>query len=239
MAPGQAQLAAAGAVSAMLLAGCAASTSGSGSSPPAGSSTQAAGSAYTLPAAVQSLKVSNPVGTVRVIASGSPEIHVTQRPTGNPTAYRQAAGSTATIGSHCPGGIRVGDCHMDFQIQMPAGAALNVVGDAGRVILSGGLAKTQINTHAGEVSGTGLGRGPVTVATQAGAVDLRFSSPPALAKVTTDAGAINVTVPPGGAYRVSASSGVGDKDVKVPNDANATNLIDLRAHVGSVSVHQG
>src|SRR5947209_1413429 len=78
-----------------------------------------------------------------------------QRPAGKPTAYRKTAGSAATIGANCPGGIHLGDCHMDYQIQLPPGTALTVTGDAGRVILHGGLTRARVTTDAGQVSGTG------------------------------------------------------------------------------------
>jgi hypothetical protein len=236
---GQRLTAAAGAATIMLVTGCTVSTVSTGvpvTSPPAGSSAQPAGGTYSLPAGVRSLKVSNPAGTVRVTAAnGSPQIHVTEHPTGKPTAYRQASGSTGTIGSSCPG---TGNCHMDYQIQLPPSTALDVVGDAGQVVLSGGLTSARVDTHAGKVSGTGLGHGSFTVATQAGEVDLAFASAPALAKVTTEAGTIDVTVP-SGRYKVSASSDIGTKDVTVPNDGNASNVIDLHARIGSVSLHQG
>lgn len=88
------------------------------------------------------------------------------------------------------------------------------------------------------MSGSGLGRGSYTVATQAGQVDLGFASAPTLVKVTTDAGAISVTVPGNASYRISASSGIGSSDVALPNHANAANKIDLHAQIGEVSVHK-
>jgi Putative adhesin len=231
-------LLAAGAVTIMVLAGCTVSTGSS--PPPAGSTTLPAGATYNLPAGVKTLTVSNQAGTTQVTAaSGAGQIHVVQRPAGKPTAYRKTAGSAATIGARCPGGIHLGDCHMDYQIQLPPGTALTVAGDAGRVILHGGLTKAQVTTHAGQVSGTSLGRGSFTVATQVGEVDLAFASAPARVKVTTDAGAIDVTVPGGASYKVTTSSTVGDEDVTVPNDANAANVIDLHAEVGHISLHQG
>lgn len=233
-------LLAAGAVTIMILAGCTVSTSGSSSRPPAGSTTQPAGATYNLPAGVKTLTVNNQAGTTQVTAaSGAGQIHVVQRPAGKPTAYRKTAGSAATIGANCPGGIHFGDCHMDYQIQLPPGTALTVTSDAGRVILHGGLTRAQVTTDAGQVSGTGLGRGSFTVATQVGEVDLAFASAPARVKVTTTAGAIDVTVPGGASYKVTTSSTVGDQDVTVPNDANAANVIDLRAEVGHISLHQG
>ena len=234
-------LLAAGAVTIMMiLAGCTVSTGGSSSPPPAGSTTQPASATYNLPAGVKTLTVNNQAGTTQVTAaSGAGQIHVVQRPAGKPTAYRKTAGSAATIGASCPGGIHFGDCHMDYQIQLPPGTALTVAGDAGRVILRGGLTRAQVTTDAGQVSGTGLGRGSFTVATQVGEVDLAFASAPARVKVTTDAGAIDVTVPGGASYKVTASAAVGDKDVTVPSDASAVNVIDLRADVGHISLHPG
>ena len=172
-------------------------------------------------------------------AAGAGQIHVAQRPAGKPTAYRKTAGSAATIGASCPSGIHLGDCHMDYQIQLPPGTALTVTGDAGRVILHGGLTRARVTTDAGQVSGTGLGRGSFTVATQVGEVDLAFASAPARVKVTTTAGAIDVTVPGGASYKVTASSTVGDEDVTLPSDSNAANVIDLHAEVGHIALHQG
>jgi hypothetical protein len=77
------------------------------------------------------------------------------------------------------------------------------------------------------------------VATQVGEVDLAFASAPARVKVTTTAGAIDVTVPGGASYKVTTSSDVGDQDVTVPSDTNAANVIDLHAQVGHISLHQG
>jgi Putative adhesin len=233
-------LLAVGAVGIMAVAGCTVNTGSPSSPPPAGSTTQPAGATYNLPAGVKILTVNNQAGTTQVTAtSGAGQIHVVQRPAGKPTAYRKTAGSAATIGANCPDGIHFGDCHMDYQIQLPPGTALTVAADAGHVILHGSLTKAQVTTHAGQVSGTGLGRGSFTVATQVGEVDLAFASAPARVKVTTTTGAINVTVPGGTSYKVTTSATVGDKDVTVPSDASAANIIDLHAEVGHISLHQG
>jgi hypothetical protein len=222
--------------SAVLLAGC----SSGGSSSANGSSSQAAGRSYNLPSSVKTLEVSNQGGTTQVTAmQSSSQISVVERPTGDATSDHNVAGSAGTVSSHCPGGISIRDCHMDYQITMPPSVALNVRGDVGLVRLQGGLAKAQIQTDAGEVSGTGLGRGSYTVTTDAGRVKLTFTSAPTLVKVTTSVGAIDVTVPSNASYRVNASSEVGGKDVTVPNHATATNVIDLHAEVGTVSLHKG
>jgi hypothetical protein len=182
----------------------------------------------------------NDVGTTQVTAGQSAsQISVVERPAGDATSDHTVAGSTGTLSSHCPEGTNLNDCHMDYQITMPPSAALNVDATAGQVSLQGGLTEAQIKTAAGEVSGTGLGPGSYTVETQAGKVNLTFTSAPALAKVTTSAGTIDVTVPGNASYRVSASSEVGDSDIKVPNDGAATNVIDLHADLGSISLHQG
>jgi hypothetical protein len=202
-----------------------------------GSVSPAGGRSYTLPANVRTLKVNNETGSLRVTATrGSSQIQVVEQPSGNPTAHHNVAGTAATIGSSCPG-VHI-SCHMDYQVTMPSGVALDVAGDVGQVTLQGGPDKAHIKTAAGRVSGTALGRGSYTVETTAGQVDLTFASAPALVKVTTDAGAINVTVPGNASYRISASSTIGTTDVALPNDASAPNVIDLHAQVGLVSVHK-
>jgi hypothetical protein len=140
----------------------------------------------------ETLEVSNQGGTTQVTAmQSSSQISVVERPTGDATSDHNVAGSAGTVSSHRPGGISIRDCHMDYQITMPPSVALNVRGDVGLVRLQGALAKAQIQTDAGEVSGTGLGRGSYTVTTDAGRVKLTFTSAPTLVKVTTSVGAID------------------------------------------------
>ena len=221
----------------MVLAGC---TGSSSSPPPAGSPTLPGSATGNLPAGVKALTVNNQAGTTKVTAiSGARQIHVEQRPTGKTTAYRTSAGATATIGAHSQGGIQLGECHMHYQIQLPPRIALTVASDAGRVIPHGGLTKAKVTTHAGKLSGTGLGRGSFTVVTQVGEADVAFATVPARVKVSTTAGAINVTVPGGASYKVSTPSTIGGRDVTVPNHADAVNLTDLHAQAGRISLHQG
>ena len=249
-------------VTAVLLAGCGSSSSSSSSSggsasssssassggssssagataTATGSSSQAGGS-YTLSSSVQALTIDNDAGSLRVtVTQGSSPIHVVQRPSGDASAKRSVAGSSATIVSRCPGGFNLGGCHMDYDVMLPATIALNVKGSAGEVSLQGGPAKVDIHTSAAKVSGTGLARGSYTVATDAGSVNLGFSSAPSLAKVTTQAGDIKVTVPGNASYRVTADSQVGDTKAAVTNDPTASNVIDLHAQVGDIEVRKG
>jgi DUF4097 and DUF4098 domain-containing protein YvlB len=127
---------------------------------------------------------------------------------------------------------------MKYELTMPTSIALNVTGAAGQVNLQGGPTNAHIKTTAGEVSGSQLGRGSYTVATEAGRVDLSFASAPTLVKASTSAGEINVTVPGNASYRVKASAPVGDEEVAVPNDRTAANVIDLRAEAGTVFVRK-
>lgn len=222
-----------------LAAGC--SDTNGGSPSPAtsspGTAGQAAGRSYSLPASVQTLKVNNRVGTVRVTASsGSSQVRVTEEPTGGPTASHKVSGSTGTLTASCSG---VSDCHMNYQVKMPSDVALDVNGAVGKVTLQGGPSKTNISTDAGQVIGTSLARGAYTVTTKAGQVSLKFASAPSQVKVSTTAGAIGVTVPGSASYRVKASSDVGSTDVSVRNNAQAGNRIDLHATFGHISLNKG
>ena len=160
-------------------------------------------------------------------------------PSGDASAKRSVAGSSATIVSRCPGGFNLGGCHMDYDVTLPATIALNVKASAGKVSLQAGPDKVDIHTSAAKVSGTGLARGSYNVNTQAGAVDLTFSSAPSLAKVTTQAGDIKVTVPGNASYRVTADSQVGDTKTAVTNDPTGSNVINLHAQVGDIEVRKG
>lgn len=229
----------------IILAGCTtASITSSGSTgtaapAPTGSPTQPGSGTYNLPAGVQTLKVNNAAGTIRVTAAtGSSQIHVVQKASGGAVGSHQVSGSSATIAARCPGGVRVGvhGCNMGYQIAMPASVPLNVEGGAGQVTLQGGPDNVHVATGAGEVQGTGLGRGAYNVTTGIGQVGLTFTAAPTQVKVSTDTGAINVTVPKNAAYQVRTSSELGEKNIKVPNQAAAANVIDLHVKLGEISL---
>ncbi len=118
---------------------------------------------------MQALTIGNDAGGLRVtVRQGSSPIHVVQRPSGDASAKRSVAGSSAAIVSRCPGGFNLGGCHLEYDVTLPATIALNVKASAGEVSLQAGPDKVDIHTSTAKVSGTGLARGSYTVNTQAG-----------------------------------------------------------------------
>jgi hypothetical protein len=195
---------------------------------------------YSLPASVKSLKVKGEVGKVDVSArKGASKVGVVEKRTEKARPSHSVAGSTATLKYSCPGGFNKDTCRVDYDLTVPARAALDVDNSAGEITLNGALTDVAAKTDAGKIAASALGRGTVTASAKAGEVDLTFASAPRLVTTTTSAGSTTITVPGTASYRVKASTSVGDKNIKVPNDPSAQNRIEAKTDVGDVTIKKG
>jgi hypothetical protein len=96
---------------------------------------------------------------------------------------------------------------------------------------------TQLTASSGNITGTNLGGAALAADVTSGDIDLRLSKPgPATVKATS--GDVSLMVPDG-SYQVRASVSSGDKNVTVPNDPAATNLLDVRATSGNLTIGRG
>lgn len=95
-----------------------------------------------------------------------------------------------------------------------------------------------LQATSGDLHATNLAGGPVDVRVTSGDVDLSLAVATSVRAETTS-GDIHVQVPPG-SYQVHALAGSGDTHVEgVANDPSATNVLDLRAGSGDVTVTTG
>ena len=195
---------------------------------------------YSLPASVKSLKVKGEVGEVDVTArKGASKVSVVEKRTDKAKPSHSVAGSTATLKYSCPGGFNIDTCRVDYDVTLPARAAIDVDNSAGEIKLNGALTDVAAKTDAGKIAASALGRGTVNASTSAGQVDLAFASAPRLVTTSTDAGSTTITVPGTASYRVKASTSVGDTNVKVPNDPSAQNRIEAKTDVGDITIKKG
>jgi Putative adhesin len=110
--------------------------------------------------------------------------------------------------------------------------ARSTSGDITVIDAKGGvtLQATSGDVHALNVSG-----GPVSARTTSGEVEVRALVPTGVTAQATS-GDVDVTVPPG-KYRLLTSTGSGDTNVTgIINDPTATNVLDVRARSGDVTV---
>jgi DUF4097 and DUF4098 domain-containing protein YvlB len=142
------------------------------------------------------------------------------------------------------------NCAVDYVLTVPeglpisgrtAGGALSLTG-VGRVDLEtsngdvdvDGAGAVRVHTNSGAITGRNL-RGAVDASTSNGAVELTLAQPQDVRATTTN-GALTVTVPRG-AYRITATTTNGDRDLRIPDDPAGTHRLDLTTTNGDVTVN--
>lgn len=117
-----------------------------------------------------------------------------------------------------------------------ATGAVGVGTTSGNITASGVTGATTLKARSGDIEGRGLA-GTVTAEATSGDVELELAkAAPVTVRVTS--GDVDVTVPRD-RYRVQVGADSGDQDVTVPNDPAATNLLDLTASSGNVTLREG
>lgn len=211
-----------------------------------GTSASSSGSAqnratYQLPTTVTSLRIDGDAVAIDVTAADSAKaISVREQLHGRATTTKDVTSSSATLTAKCPSGLSFGvGCSVDYTVTMPARVTLNVDGTAGDMKLIGPFANATISTKAGRVEGTSLGAGTYEVTTNAGEVNLKFTSPPNSVKVKSDVGEVVLTVPGGTKYAVTTETTVAVKNIDVDQDSSSTHRIDVTTTVGAVTINNG
>ncbi|HEY8548057.1 MAG TPA: hypothetical protein VIL36_23525 [Acidimicrobiales bacterium] len=163
-------------------------------------------------------------------------------------------GDRLVLSSSCP---IVGStfCRVHIRVEMPASLPLIVSNDAGSIVVSdidadvdlrtdaGSVEATRIGgtlqarSDAGSVTGVGLRSAHVTADSDAGSVSLDFARAPTAVAATSDAGTVEVVVPPDGeVYKVTADSDAGNVTTAVATAPDADRTIVATSDAGSVHV---
>jgi hypothetical protein len=154
-----------------------------------------------------------------------------------PHVTARVHGSTLTISGSCPDSGRVNRCEADLDLAIPFDADVLVQGDSGDIVAERLAGHLDLRTDSGDVSGRDLNPIAVRARTDAGNVDLDFTTEPVSVRASSDSGDVLVTVPAGGEYRVDATTKAGDVDVHgvIRND-RALRSIAATADAGDVTV---
>ncbi len=128
-------------------------------------------------------------------------------------------------------------CRADLRIEVPAGMAVRLDTDHGRITADGLTGELVVRSDAASVRGTDLRSAAVDVVSGAGRVRLGFAAPPRRVEATTDIGGVVVEVPDDDAtYRVDATSDAGRARVEVRTDPLATRTIAVTSGTGDAVV---
>lgn len=157
-----------------------------------------------------------------------------------PTIDERFEGTTLKITAKCPNGGGFGHlCEIDYALAVPPEISVDAETSAGAVSAQQLAGTLSLRSQAGAVAGQGLRSAEVTAQTSAGAVDLQFAAAPNKVDAESKAGAVQVTVPRGDAYRVTADTSAGDKQVDVTQDPGSSRSIDARTSAGQIQVRYG
>jgi DUF4097 and DUF4098 domain-containing protein YvlB len=154
-----------------------------------------------------------------------------------PAVHIRAQGSTLEVSGSCPNTNALNRCKADLNLAIPFDADVTVVNDTGDVDVDRLAGHLNLNTDTGDVIGTELNPAGVRAKTGEGNVDLAFTTQPVSVDAASDAGDVHVSVPPGGEYRVDATTKAGDVAVEgVLRNDRAVRSISASAATGNVIV---
>ena len=146
-------------------------------------------------------------------------------------------GSTLVVGARCPDSGPVNRCKADLDLAIPFDADVVVQGDSGDITAERLAGHLQLTTNSGDVSGNDLNPISVHANTDAGDVNLNFTTQPVSVSANSDSGDVEVAVPKGGEYRVDATTDAGDVNVEgILRNDRALRSISATADAGDVTV---
>lgn len=132
-----------------------------------------------------------------------------------------------------------GRCEVDWDIKAPAATNLDLNNRAGAIAVTGAAGTLALQTNAGGIRARELVSKAVTVRTNAGGVDLRFAQPPGQLRASSDAGGIDIRLPAGTSYAVTATSNTGRPDISVQRSASSAHKIDAETNAGGIQISNG
>jgi hypothetical protein len=179
-------------------------------------------------------------GNVHLEGTESPRVMVREQLRwmwSRPRVVTSVDGSTLTVSGSCPDSGPLNRCKADLDLAIPFDADVIVQGDSGDITAERLAGHIELRTDSGNLSGRELNPISVSAITDAGNVDLDFSTQPVSVQANSDSGNVDVTVPAGGEYRVDATTDAGDVEVRgVLRNDRALRSISATADAGDVTV---
>ncbi|MFC4854999.1 DUF4097 family beta strand repeat-containing protein [Actinophytocola glycyrrhizae] len=199
----------------------------------------------TIGEAITEVRFANDSGDVRITVGDTTEVRRTVRYDGEQPGVTHRVDGSALIVDACP----IGDCSIDYELTVPAGARISGHVDSGDIELtgvasanveseSGGITVRDVDgevnasVQSGNVELTGIG-GAVVATAESGDVQVGLVAKQGVS-VETQSGNIDVSVP-AGKYDVTASTESGNLDNSVGDDPSGL-PIEARAQSGNVTI---
>ena len=146
-------------------------------------------------------------------------------------------GSVLRVSARCPDTGPMNRCKADLDLAIPFDADVIVRGDSGDISAERLAGHLQLTTDSGDLHGRDLNPITARATTDAGNVNLDFTTQPVSVSANSDSGNVEVTVPAGGEYRVDATTDAGDVTVEgILRNDRALRSISATANAGDVTV---
>ena len=191
---------------------------------------------YEVTGSVATAAVNSLGGRIVVTAGSGTAVRVTEtaRYTGaQPTPEHRLDGSNLIFTSGCRG---LGDCGVDYEIELPASVRLTLDSGGGDIRLDGVSGQIDLRSGGGSVTADGIAAPNVTARSGGGTVDMAFTAAPGAVRVESGGGDTTLALP-GKGFAVHVDAGGGDSTVGVPVDPAAAHRIHVRSGGGDVVVH--
>jgi hypothetical protein len=192
---------------------------------------------YLMSSAVGLLRVQDSVSGVSITGANRSTISITAHLVyrgGAPQITRRMTGRTLELGYTCPAQSR--NCGVSFDLTVPRDFSAIVDLEVGPIRLSGLSGTISAHTGVGPIRATGMSAQRVALSTGTGMISAGFAVPPQLAVAHAGTGSVAIRVPPGTAYKVTASSQVGSVRITVPQAAASSHVIHATTGIGTVTV---
>jgi len=196
--------------------------------------------AATISRHIERVVVHADAGDVHLMGTDAPRVTVREQMQWllrRPRVRMALRRGTLTVSGSCPDSGPVNRCRADLLLAIPFDADVVVRSNAGDVSADRLAGHLELSTDTGDVTGNDLNPAVARATTNAGNVDLGFTTEPVSVSASSDAGDVLVTVPAGGEYRVDATTDAGDVTVEgvVRNDRSRRS-ISAGANAGDVTV---
>ena len=213
---------------------------------------------FTHAGPIRQVEVDVEAGEVEIVAHQANEARVERTREyiwGEPEVRETFVDGVLRLEASCRRFVAVG-CKVDYRVELPVATAVRIRTKAGSVAVRemGGTidARTaagtirldrtrgpvQANTSAGNIEGTDIVAQFVDATTDAGRIRLSLSEPSQRMGLETDAGGIDLALPPApGGYRVTTDTGAGKVEVTVAQDPSAARAINAKTGAGNIRIH--
>ena len=192
---------------------------------------------YLVSSPVGVIFLSGAVGDVSITGADRSTISITAHLIyrgSAPVITRQVIRNRLDLSYTCPAGSR--HCGVDFDLTVPRGVGAVVSLGVGDIRLTGLSGVISAGTSTGQIQASGMSGQQLALRAGTGMISAGFAVPPQLAVAHAGTGSVAIRVPPGTAYKVTASSQVGSVRITVPQAADSSHVIRATTGVGTVTV---